>query len=86
MMRKSPLADRLSERIKAAREEAARLPAGREKDVLLVQAEQDEGALRLIQWVTSSGQLPPPSDLIPVKRYPLRRSDKKFPVRRWTTR
>ena len=78
MMRKTPLTNRLSERIKAAREEAARLPAGREKDALLGQAEQDEGALRLIQWVASSGQLPPPSDLIPVKRHPLRRNDKKF--------
>ena len=73
MMRKTPQANRLSDRIKAAREEAARLPAGPEKDALLGQAEQDEVALRLIQWVTSSGQLPPPSDLIPVKRHPLRR-------------
>jgi len=73
MTRKTPQAHRLSDRIKAAREEAARLPAGPEKDALLGLAEQDEVALRLIQWVTSSGQLPPPSDLVPVKRHPLRR-------------
>jgi len=73
MTRKTPQVHRLSDRIKAAREEAALLPAGPEKDALLGQAEQDEVALRLIQWVTSSGQLPPPSDLVPVKRHPLRR-------------
>ncbi|WFU18682.1 hypothetical protein [Bradyrhizobium sp. CB3481] len=73
MTRKTPQAHRLSERIKSAREEAARLSAGPEKDALLGQAEQDEVALRLIQWVTSSGQLPPPSDLVPVERHPLRR-------------
>jgi hypothetical protein len=73
MTRKTPQAHRLSDRIKAAREEAARLPAGPEKEALLGRAEQDEIALRLIQWVTSSGQLPPPSDSVPVKRHPLRR-------------
>ena len=73
MMRKTPQANHLSDRIKAARDEAARLPAGPEKDALLGQAEQDEVALRVIQWMTSSGHLAPPSDLLPVKRHPLRR-------------
>ena len=73
MMRKTPQANHLDDRIKAAHDKAARLPAGPEKDALLGQAEQDEVALRLIQWVTSSGQLPRPSNLGPVKRHPLRR-------------
>ena len=70
---KESQADRLSDQIKGIREKARRLPAGAEKDDLLRRVEQDEAALRLIQWVLSSGQLPPPSDLIPVKRHPLRR-------------
>jgi hypothetical protein len=70
MMRKTPQANHLSDRIKAARDEAARLPAGPEKDALLGQAEPDEVALRVM---TSSGHLAPPSDLLPVKRHPLRR-------------
>lgn len=73
MMTKTPQANHLSDRIKAARAEAARLPAGPEKDVLLRQFEQDEVALRVIQWVTSSGHLAPPSDVVPVKWHPLRR-------------
>ena len=54
MMRKTPQANHLSDRIEAAHDEAARLPAGPEKDALLGQAEQDEVALRVIQWMTSS--------------------------------
>jgi hypothetical protein len=73
MMRKTPQANHRSDRIKAARDEAARLPAGPEKDALLGQAEQDEVALRVLQWMTSSGHLAQPSDLLPVKRHPLRR-------------
>ena len=46
MTRKTPQAHRLSDQIKPAREKAARLPAGPEKDALLGQAEQDEVALR----------------------------------------
>lgn len=65
----------LSDRIKAAREETARLPASPERDALLRQIEQDEVALRVIQWVTSSGHVPPPSDLLPMRRHPLRRND-----------
>ena len=73
MMKKAPQANRLIDRIKAARDEAARLPAGPEKDALLGQSEHDEVALRVIQWMTSSGHVAPPSDLLPVKRHPLRR-------------
>jgi len=74
MTRKTPQANALRDRIKAARGEAARLPAGPEKDALLNQAEQDEVAMRVIQWMTSSGHVAPPSDLLPVKRHPLRRN------------
>jgi len=70
---KAPQGDRLRDQIKAIRERAGRLPAGPEKDELLRSAEQDEVALRVILWVTSSGHLPPPSDFIPVARYPLHR-------------
>jgi hypothetical protein len=34
--------------------------AGLESDVLLRSVEHDEIALRIIQWLTSSGHLPPP--------------------------
>jgi len=57
MTRKTSQANALRDRIKAARGEAARLPAGPEKDALLGQAEQDEVALRVIQWMTSSGHV-----------------------------
>jgi hypothetical protein len=70
---KAPHADRLSDQISALREKARQLPAGSERDELLYRAKQDEIALRVIQWVTSSGHLPPPSDLIPVTRHRLRR-------------
>jgi hypothetical protein len=73
MMRETPQANRLSDRIKAARDEAARLPAGPEKQALLSQGKQDEVALRVIQWTISSGHVAPPSDLLPVKRLALRR-------------
>ena len=72
-MRKTLEAVCLSSRIKAARDEAARIPAGPDKDDLLGQAEQDEVALRVIQWMTSSGHVAPPSDLLPVKRHRLGR-------------
>jgi hypothetical protein len=70
---KASQADRLSDQIEAMREKAGRLPAGPEGDELLRRVEQDEVVLRVIQWVTSSGHLPPPSGLIPVKRHQLRR-------------
>jgi len=73
MMSKIPQANCLSDRIKATRAEAVRLPAGPEKDNLLRQVEHDEVALRVIQWVTSSGHVAPPSDVLPMERYPLRR-------------
>jgi hypothetical protein len=70
---KASQADRLSDQIEAMREKAGRLPAGPERDELLRRVEQDEVVLRVIQWVTSSGQLPPPSDLIAMTRHRLRR-------------
>jgi hypothetical protein len=70
---KAPHVDRLSDQIKGLREKARRLPAGDERDELLRRAEQDEIALRLIEWMTSSGQLPPPEDLVPIRRHRLRR-------------
>ena len=65
--------DRLSDQIKGLREKARGLPAGDERDALLRKAEQDEIALRLIEWIASSGQLPPPEDLVPIRRNRLRR-------------
>jgi hypothetical protein len=69
--------DRLSDQIKELREKARGLPAGDERDELLRKAEQDEIALRLIEWITSSGQLAPPENLIPIRRHRLRRNDKR---------
>jgi len=70
---KASHADRLSDQIKEFREKARGLPAGDERDELLRRAEQDEIALRLIEWIASSGQLPPPEDLVPIRRHRLRR-------------
>ena len=64
--------DRLRDQIRALHAKAERLPAGDERDDLLRQAQQDETALRLIEWITSSGRLPPPEDLVPIRRYRLR--------------
>ena len=67
--------DRLSDQIRRLREKAGELPAGDERDTLLRKAEQDEIALRLIEWIASSGQLAPPEDLVPIRRHRLRRND-----------
>ena len=72
ILNKASPVDRLSDQIKELREKARGLPAGDERDELLRKAEQDEIALRLIEWITSSGQLPPPEDLIPIRRHLLR--------------
>jgi len=55
------------------REKARGLSAGDERDELLRKVQQDEIALRLIEWVTSPGQLPPPEDLVPIRTHRLRR-------------
>jgi hypothetical protein len=73
ILNKASLVDRLSDQIRELREKARGLPAGDERDELQRKAEQDEIALRLIEWITSSGQLPPPEDLIPIRRHRLRR-------------
>jgi hypothetical protein len=70
---KLPHADRLSDQISALREKARQIPAGPKRDELLRRAEQDEIALRVIQWIASSGELPPPSDMVPMTRHRLRR-------------
>jgi hypothetical protein len=72
-LNKASHVDRLSDQIKGLREKAKGLRAGDERDELLRKAEQDEIALRLIEWITSSEQLPPPEDLIPIRRHRLRR-------------
>ena len=72
ILNKASHVDRLSDQIKGLREKAEGLPPGGERDALLRMAEQDEIALRLIEWITSSGQLPPPEDLIPIRRHRLR--------------
>jgi len=73
ILNKASHVDRLSDQIRELREKARGLPAGDERAELLRKAEQDEIALRLIEWITSSGQLPPPEDLIPIRRHRLRR-------------
>jgi hypothetical protein len=73
ILNKASRVDRLGDQIKELREKARGLPAGQERDELLRKAEQDEIARRLIEWITSSGQLPPPEDLIPIRRHRLRR-------------
>lgn len=73
ILNKASHVDRLRDQIKGLREKAKGLPAGDERDELLRKAEQDEIALRLIEWVTSSDKLPPPEDMIPIRRHRLRR-------------
>ena len=72
ILNKATHVDRLSDQIKELREKARGLPAGDERGELLRKAEHDEIALRLIEWITSSGQLPPPQDLIPIRMHRLR--------------
>ena len=69
---KKPIEDRLADRVKRLREEAARLPAGWERNELLHQARQAEISLRLIEWIASPDLNPPPDDLIPIRRHRLR--------------
>lgn len=64
--------DRLRDQIKGLRDKANELPAGEERDILLRQAQQDEIALRLLEWINSPGQLPPPENLVPMRRHRLR--------------
>lgn len=71
-MNEASHADRLSDQIRGLREKAMGLPAGDERDDLLRKAQQHEIALRLIEWIASSGRLPPPEDLVPIRRYRLR--------------
>jgi hypothetical protein len=73
ILNKASHVDHLSDQIKGLREKAEGLPAGDERNALLRKAEQDEIALRLIEWITSPGQLSPPEDLIPIRRHRLRR-------------
>jgi hypothetical protein len=73
ILNKASHVDRLSDQIRELREKARGLPAGDERDELLRNAEQDEIALRLIEWITSPGRLPPPEDMIPIRRHRLRR-------------
>jgi hypothetical protein len=66
-------ADRLRDQIRRLRDRASRLGPGHERDELLHRADQDEIALRLIEWVISANQFPPPEDLIPIRKHRLRR-------------
>jgi hypothetical protein len=53
------LQDRIIERIKEVRDQAAALPPGPESDMLLKKARQAETALHLEDWVNSPGLQPP---------------------------
>jgi hypothetical protein len=71
---KKPIEDGLADRIERLREQAACLPPGRQRSDLLHQARQAEISLRLIEWIASPGLRPPPDDLVPIRRYRLRRT------------
>lgn len=73
IMKNKTHVDRLSDQIKELRARAERLPACRERDELLRQAQQDEIARRLIEWVTASDQETPPDDVIPIWTHRLHR-------------
>ena len=70
-MNKALHIDRLRDQIKRLRDRANGLPPGEEREILLHQAKRDEVALRLIEWINSSGQLPPPDGLVPIRRHRL---------------
>jgi hypothetical protein len=72
-LNKAPHIDRLRDQIRGLREKARELSTGEERDDLLRTAEQDEIALRLIEWIMSPEQLAPPEDVVPIRRHRLRR-------------
>ncbi len=53
------LQDRLTSFAKDAREKAALLPPGAERDAMIEKARQAEAALRFDNWTNSSGLQPP---------------------------
>ncbi len=54
-----PLEERLRDQAKADREQAERLPPGRERDEFLTRARRADTALHLAEWLTSPGLQPP---------------------------
>jgi hypothetical protein len=51
----APLKDRLVEQAKAAREQAKKLPPGKERESLLRRARQSETASHIDEWLRSPG-------------------------------
>lgn len=70
---KTPIEAGLADEVKRLLEEAARVPPGQGRNNLLRQARQAEISLRLIEWIASPDLKPPPDDLIPIRKYRLRR-------------
>jgi hypothetical protein len=54
-----PLKERLRVQAKADREQAERLPPGRERDELLTRARRADTASHLTEWLSSPGLQPP---------------------------
>jgi hypothetical protein len=50
-----PLEERLAEEARSLREQAKRLPPGREREALLRKARQDEIGAHMTEWLTSPG-------------------------------
>src|SRR6185437_2678441 len=61
------LKDRLLKGAQNARDEAARLPSGPERDRLLKKAQQSETAATIDAWVSSPGSSPPENFTLPKK-------------------
>jgi len=59
MVKKRTVEQKWHEQSEAAKQEAAKLPHGRLKDQLLLEARQLETASQINQWLSSPGLQPP---------------------------
>ena len=59
MLKRRRLQDRVIEWVKEVRDQAAALPPGPDRDMLLKKVRQAETALHLEDWVNSPGLQPP---------------------------
>jgi hypothetical protein len=51
--------ERLFDDAKQLREQAAKLPAGREREIMLRKAKMDETAAQIFEWLNTPGLKPP---------------------------
>jgi hypothetical protein len=64
MVKKKTVEQKWHEQSEAAKQEAAKLPHGKLKDQLLLEARQLQTASRINQWLSSPGLQPPRNEQI----------------------